>query len=255
METKNLRETLNAELKRRQDKNPAYSLRAFAKNLGLSPAQVSQVISGKRVVTMKTYRRIAEILHFSPLESMQFLEEISKGETALDQRKTMMSEDEFRLIADWWHFAILSLTHVKGMTKDAKQISERLGISPEQARQAIERLERMGVLSVGSKFEQLCDAIRVITEKPSVSIQRSHQQTLALAAEKLSVPLEKRDFTSMTMAINPKNIPKAKKAIEDFRGNIVKLLDKGDATEVYTFACQLFPLSVSQEPVVTTGEA
>jgi len=83
-----------------------------------------------------------------------------------------------------------------------------------------------------------------------VSIQRSHQQTLALAAEKLSVPLELRDYTSMTMAINPKNLPKAKKAIEDFRNNIVKLLDKGEASEVYTFACQLFPLTQVPEPAV-----
>ena len=42
------RKALAKELKERQLRNPGYSLRSFARDLGLSPAALSQVMSGKR---------------------------------------------------------------------------------------------------------------------------------------------------------------------------------------------------------------
>ena len=44
---------LKKELTQRQSNNPAYSLRAFARFLEISPATLSQIISGKRGVSVK----------------------------------------------------------------------------------------------------------------------------------------------------------------------------------------------------------
>lgn len=248
MEQKSFREVLRGELQRRQDKNPAYSLRAYARHLGISPAQLSQILSGKRVITMKTYKRIAEIFHFSPLESMQFVEEITNSASKVS-KTTVLSEDQFRLISDWWHFAILCLGKLKRPLKDPVYIAKRLGITLADAKMSVERLERLGVLeSGGTEIKCICDPIRVMSETPSTAIQRSHLQTLQLASEKLSqVDVKKRDYSAITMAIDPKNLDKAKKAIEDFQDKMVKLLEPGEPSEVYTFSCQLFPVSIISE--------
>lgn len=234
---------LRSELKRRQDRNPAYSLRAFARSLKVSPAQLSQLVSGKRPLTLKTLEKLSRELGLSPLEKKMVLESTLARNPA-STPALLLRDDEFRTISDWYHFAILSLTKVKGARKDPAWIAERLGIAVPQARDAVERLERLGILSSGREFRQITEPIRVISEVPSAAIQRSHQQNLSLAAEKLvSVPLERRDFSSMTMAVNPAQMARAKRAIEKFQDELFALLQQGQAEEVYTFACQLFPVT------------
>jgi len=45
----------------------------------------------------------------------------------------------------------------------------------------------------------------------------------------------------MTMAIDPKNLPEAKKLIREFRKNLSVLLEEGTKTEVYDLNIQLLP--------------
>ena len=48
------REMLREELQKRNGRNPRYSLRAFAKCLGVDVAALSRVLSNKQTITMKT---------------------------------------------------------------------------------------------------------------------------------------------------------------------------------------------------------
>ncbi|MBI1860262.1 MAG: helix-turn-helix domain-containing protein [Deltaproteobacteria bacterium] len=59
---------LKHELERRKRKNPAYSLRGFARALGLSHTLVSHLISGKRAVSKKTAEKIARLIPLTQKE-------------------------------------------------------------------------------------------------------------------------------------------------------------------------------------------
>lgn len=239
-----MKKALDEELKRRKNKNSAYSLRAFAKQLNLSPAQLSQIMSGKRSVTLKSFRQISEILKFSPLESLQFLEEITGPNSQSASNDIQVTEDQFRFISDWWHIGILTLAQIKKSRRDPGWIAKRLGISVLQAKESCGRLERMGLIDSGNFLKRSSQTIRVGSNVPSHAIQKSHVQILQLASDKLPrTPIESRYYASTTMAIDPNNLSKAKKLIEDFQNKLESLLEKGDTTEVYTFACQLFPLT------------
>lgn len=63
VEKKSLRIFLCAELKRRVDKNSAYSLRAFAKNLQIEPSLLSKILSGKHNLSHAMLLRLCEKLH------------------------------------------------------------------------------------------------------------------------------------------------------------------------------------------------
>lgn len=245
MESLEMKRLLQEELQRRKDKNPAYSLRAFAKSLSMSPAQLSQLVSGKRPLTLKTFEKVARELMLSPIEKKRALEALAQSVAQeLHPNNLQMKEDEFRLVSDWYHFAILSLTKVKGAKKDPVWIAKRLGIAIIDAKLAVERLERMGVLSPGETFKQITEPIRVLSEVPSQAIQKWHRQMISMATEKLShVPVDRRDYSGMVMAIDPKNLPRAKKAIEDFQEELVSLMEQGEPTEVYAMSCQLYPLT------------
>ena len=60
-----LRSVLQTEFARRKQANPRYSLRAFARSVGLHHSTVSQLIRGKRPITCKSVRTIAGALRWN----------------------------------------------------------------------------------------------------------------------------------------------------------------------------------------------
>jgi hypothetical protein len=78
----------------------------------------------------------------------------------------------------------------------------------------------------------------------NASLQWAHQQNLALAAEALMrLPVELRDFTAMTIPLDPHLLPKAKTLIRQFQDDLAELLEAEPGTEVYKFCTQLIPLT------------
>lgn len=57
------------------------------------------------------------------------------------------------------------------------------------------------------------------------------------------VPIEERDITSMTMAIDVRKIQEAKKRIREFRKDMAAFLEEGEATEVYSLNVQFIPIT------------
>ncbi len=64
---------LRAELGRRQVKNPAYSMRAFARDLGLSASGLSEVLSGKHSLSLRRAVIVSQRLGLSGHESDDFI--------------------------------------------------------------------------------------------------------------------------------------------------------------------------------------
>lgn len=58
----NLREILSLELQRRAAKNKAYSLRAFAKQLGISPSYLCEILQERKNPTRQMTEKILEKL-------------------------------------------------------------------------------------------------------------------------------------------------------------------------------------------------
>jgi uncharacterized protein (TIGR02147 family) len=82
----------------------------------------------------------------------------------------------------------------------------------------------------------------------SAAVRKAHSEHLDRARESLERdPIEIRDFTSTTMAINVNKIPEAKQLIREFRSRLTKLLEADPKSEVYVFSAQLFPLSRRSE--------
>ena len=240
---KNLDQILKKELLRRQKNNPAYSLRSFASFLEVSPAALSQMMSGKRGVSHKRLEQIIAKLQL-PISDLKGLIKTQK-----ERETTVLKEDEFKLISEWYHFAILSLGELKNAKADPRWIARRLNIPVGLANESFQRLVRMGVVEVkNGSFKQIGPALKTTTDIPSDSIRSYHKTVLGLAQNKLeTVPIEDREFQSLTLAINTKNIPKAKKITAEFKEEMLELLEKGSLDEVYQLSIQLFPLSIKDK--------
>ncbi len=239
---------LRSHLDDRRRRNSRFSLRSFAKHLEISPGQLSSLINGKKNLTAKQAVKIIEKLNLSEQDALDLMRELHPKLRALSPPSPstqLLSEDEFRLISSWEHFAILSLGKVRENRATPEWIASALAIDLPTATVAFQRLKRMGLIRLkDGHFRQTTKPLITTTEVPSSAIREYHRQNLLLAAQKIeSVPVEEREFTSITMAVNPRRMEKAKKIIREMKQKVCDELETSDCTEVYTLAIQLFPVT------------
>lgn len=235
-----------------QVRNPAYSLRAFARRLAISPSALSEILNGKRRVSRKLAERLADKLCLEPRKRQDLLARFKRaGATAKGATEQVAYEeldsDQFATISEWYHFGILSLMETTTFQEDPTWISERLNIKVTEAAGGLDRLLRLGLVARSKNGKLKLTKARLTTSDGvyNLSIRRAHATNLALAQRSLAEdPVDVVDFSSMTMAIDPSLIPEARRMIRELADQVsAKLEIPGKQTEVYNLCVQLFPLS------------
>lgn len=229
-------------------KNPSYSLRAYARKLAVGPAALSEMMSGKRPITSKTSDKIFERLHLSPVEKEK-LSKLERSKKALENENNkyiQVEMDQYHLISDWYYFGILSLAETEDFQDSPEWIARRLNIKIQEAKKALQTLERLQLLKRNDQGTLVLTgiALKTSSDVSHVALRKSHVDNLELAKNSLEKDeVSIRDFSSMTMAIDPDLLPEAKKLIQDFRRKLTQFLESEKKQEVYKLNIQLFPLS------------
>lgn len=242
---------LQEELQRRKNKNAGYSLRAFAKTLGLSSSFVSKILNAKKNVSQETMMSIAARLEVDEDAVQDFLAQLPSFKLK-DMEFETVAVDQFQYISDWHHFAILeavTLTEFSPEIKNqAKWFAERLSISEDRAASAIQRLVRLGLLEVNSsgKILGIEKSRTTIGAGVPTSANREHERQLlqkAIVALE-EIPISERSNTSMTMAIPASRVKEAKEKIKIFQREMSTFLQrKGKRDAVYQMSIAFFPLT------------
>ena len=244
---------IKEDFSRRTRVNSSYSLRAYARYLNIHPSTLSQVLLGKRPLPQKSITTILEKLRLNATERSQFKKSLLVKKSRLDALKIyfvdeshLVDEAAFQVIAEWEHYAVLTLFDCAGFHPTIKNIQDRLNITRTRTEVVISNLIRYGLLIQDGKGELSKSHPRVRTSEDvaSQALKQSHLEALDMGKQKLfDVDLELRDFSSVMMAIDPSQIPEAKNIIREFRKKMLKLCDDGLKTEVYQMAIQFYPLT------------
>lgn len=239
-----IREALGRHLREKQKRNPGYSLREFSKQLDVSPATLSQILKGKRVISKKTLQKALKNIHLDAADTKLIYSAIKHSQAE------MVPMDQFHVIVDWYYFAILSLAETIDFDSRPSWVARRLNITVKQAQDALKRLQRLqmlatddaGVLRPTNKSFHSSDGVM------NLLIQKRHRQHLSLAEESLQQDsVDERDFTAVTMAIDPTKLVAAKKMIRKFRDRLCQFLESGNRTEVFIYCQQLYPLTKNRD--------
>lgn len=244
---------LAEELSRRIRSNPRYSQRAFAKQLGMSAGELSEVLRGQRALSLRSALKIAGSLGLNETESRHLIQIAqleragAKPTPAPDSRQLTL--DLFRAVADWYCFAIVSLADCEGFSWKPSWIARRLGISETEARLALERLERIGLIERSNgKLSVTKDYVLSPSGIPSEAIRAYHRQILERAIQALdSQPVAKREISGAGFAVDPKHLPSIKKDISEFLDRTVAKYSKGRKLEVYQLEVALFQLTQGEK--------
>lgn len=243
---------LMEEFTRRVRVNPRYSLRAYARALGMSPGALSEVLRERRPLSLKAAEKVIKALGLTGLEAdklYSFVEqEKRKGvadipEHTPDQKK--LDEDTFHLIAQWYHFAILNLIDCEGFIWRDTYISKRLGLGVTEAAMAMKLLLRLGLVKKkGNGVECAHDYVLSPSDIPSAAVRGYHRQILGKAIDALELQsISERDITGIGFAADKELLPQIKKEISDFQDRISAKYSRGKKSEVYFLETALFKLS------------
>jgi uncharacterized protein (TIGR02147 family) len=148
-------------------------------------------------------------------------------------------------MSDWYHTAIMTLSLTEGFRVEAQWISRQLGITVTEARLALDRLLELGLLQeqdgkVKMNDEPFMTADRHLT---TPALRKLQKQTLEKAIHSLeNDPIEERNMTTMTMAIDPEKLSAAKALIDEFNLKLSAFLESGPRKQVYNLGICLYPL-------------
>jgi uncharacterized protein (TIGR02147 family) len=270
-ESSSVHDFLRRELDRRLSSNSRYSLRAFARHLDMSPGELSEVLRAKRPLSVKACQKVANALDLSPAEFKHLLVLAATASTERAERETgsaaplrspsvplhlrRLDEDRFRLVSDWWCFALLNLLEVENFHWRSQEIASRLGISQLQAQTAMDRLERLQLVRRQplDKAVAAHDLVEHLSEVPSEAIRRYHRAILEKAANALDTqPREQRDITGIGMAIDKRDLKSIAREVAEFQEQVIAKYGRKRRgrkfDSIYQLEVALFRLDKELEP-------
>jgi hypothetical protein len=105
-----LRMILDAEFARRRRLNPRYSLRAFARSVGIEHSTLSQLLWGKRPLTWKSIGRIASTMRWTGAAVLQSSTQANGFDSRSIARRLGVSVDEVNVaLTDLCLFGLIQL--------------------------------------------------------------------------------------------------------------------------------------------------
>lgn len=260
---KEAKDILSEILSERTAVNPHYSLRAFARDLGVSPQQLSNVINGRRGLGPVMAEKVVQRLGLDKGQKDLFLESLrakfskSKIQRKISKTKIKSIEssastrdlemDLFKIISNWHHLTLVELIKItKPKNHTIPCFSQRLGIPESEVKFSLERLERLGLISKSAKgWKANQDTVIADKEISTESIRNFHRQVLEKAIHALSFQTsEERYGSSSTIAIKVKDLARARKMIQQFRLEFDEALsNEKEGDEVYGLSLQFFKLT------------
>lgn len=255
---------LKQDFQQRCNRNPSYSLRAYANFLNLSSGALSSIFNNKRSVPFKAIDHICKKLMLSNKDKDAFIKSI-KHEKSIDFKKLasipvceknygILDESKhYKIISEWEYYALLTLMDTPDFTSNIDWIASRLELTKIRAEEVIDNLIENNLIKVDeNKNLTKTYEVTLSTTKniPSKALREAHQEALTLAKEKLKkIPLNHRFYSMSAVIISPEEMEEVRNLIRDFRRKLTIFLENRNKNrdcknkEVYHFCTQLYPIT------------
>lgn len=151
------REVLLSDLKARQSRNQRFSQRAYAQTLGVSPALLSQVLTGKAALGVAAAAQVAAALGLVGDQRERFVPEHEPRKHWQPARRPKflrLTDEQFHLMSSWKARAVYSAVGLRRLRGDPQTIAKALGLRIPQTQSILRTLVRIGLIEAsGDAFE------------------------------------------------------------------------------------------------------
>jgi uncharacterized protein (TIGR02147 family) len=262
-----------------RDLNPKYSQRFVTQRLGLkSSGWLSDVQAGRRKFAEEPLRLWCEFLEMSARENAFYetLVYLTQSETQEERLRhfevlltfrevnaEVLGVERFEYFRNWYHIAIRELILLRPFRGDYVALAASLQpqIQPEEAKDAVQRLEHMGLIRRQGDGSYVATSVNV---RKQTDFDRLHywahlRSTVELGMQAMEqVPKEERDMSTVAAALSEDSFLEICEDIKALRKKVLLLSEKEsrerrltaqtDPMRVYQFLFQGFPMSARENP-------
>ena len=254
-----------AALKRKQAVQPAYSLRALARDLGVSAAFLSKVMSGEKLPPRERLEKLCYLLELDVLEKEFVVKAVmldSFGTKVLSRidakpRKSIGSKGprtttdapSRQVLGSWMNLAVLEGLTLRPPHCDPETLRIRLGISEAHWKQTIQTLLTAGLIEEqDGRYQKKDELLYIAGGRSRAEVRAFHEMMIQkaraeLTEKTLQEDYERRLINGFTVAVNPNNLEHVKAKILRFLDEISREAAAGECVDVYQLNVQFFPLT------------
>lgn len=241
--------------------NPRFSLRAFARQLGISASQLSRILSRKVPLTLETATKIAPVLFSANSGKQEFFLDLvrlcntGEGEPQILEylcRKLLSLDagelDQARLLclSDWSVVATFDAFGLAKPPRSAQELASMLGISVREAEVALHQLEHAELLEASDGwYRRKVDRFYTTCDVPSAVIRGLHRQLIGKALQAIDgQDVSRRYLRGMSLSLKPELLPRVRELVEAFCLEVEKLEQEsaGKAEALCQLNIQFFDL-------------
>jgi len=247
MKLENYRQYIQSEFENRRNRNPSYSLRAYARDLKTSPSRLSEAINGKKGISTALASQIAKLLALSESDTEIFLLSVeseharSKKQKALAKEKLEIllntpehSEKTFTIV-DWVTEALLKMSQREPVLFNVERVAKKLDVPEFVVTKALRFLTRLGFIKGDKNFKTYLQS-RGEGRKLNVD----YVQVLEQAHKAYVSSFSDNQFSHQVYLLEKKQMEKAFKILHRASEEIRKLETKSKNSKVVFIANQIF---------------
>jgi uncharacterized protein (TIGR02147 family) len=201
----------------------------------VDPSTLSKILSGQRKLGPRAQINLLQKLGFNFEFEKDFFSQIS--------------DLDFEEIPEWYDTAILEQLRVTGFKATQKTLSQVFDLSEQQIESALQRLKKLKMIEISKSgiVRDLTSGQTTNIASPTTTLakRRLQRQFLEKAIRSIDQdPLDLRDMSTITCAIDPEKIPEAKEKIKQFRRELANFLTPGRKSKrVFNVTFALYPIS------------
>jgi transcriptional regulator with XRE-family HTH domain len=237
---------LKSEFARRKIKSARYSLRMFAKDIGVAAPALSSYFNGHRNFSEKMMRKIFQKLAPAPDVMENILASYNNQDFDPDGEKLFLQTQYYHLISDPLYYSYLSLIDTKDFMDDDLVNSKRLNTKPEIINKIKNELTNLGLIKVKNKKIVPIEQVLASTDNiPNTSLRIRHMQNMEDAKSALiNLPVNERYFAFETLSFDPEDLSLVQSKINQLMDDLIFLSKRGrKKTKVIEFCSLYFPRS------------
>jgi len=261
-----------------KEKDPKFSQRWVLQRLGLkSSGWLADMLAGRRNLSRPQASVFGQILAMNAREELYFqtLVDYDQAKTLPEKNrcyekiltfheipKDLVDPDRFEYFSHWYIPAIREYLLIESFKGDAEKLARRMrpAITAKQATQAIEVLERLGMVKRYASGE-LRPSVEHVKKQSQFSAPVHYyryikaQIELGMGAME-SIPKEERDVSAVTLTLSEEGFAALREELKELRRRMIRLSEEenrkfwqgvdGDSRRVFQAVLQLFPVSATR---------
>ncbi len=259
MRTPSSQDILRETLANLTGRNPHYSLRAFARDLAVSPSFLSEVINGRHRISRKRGLELAERLPAAASTKQNFrsVVELENAKTTCERKKwqdalrghaqpSALDLEKFKVISNLDFLCLAELPKLRGFQNCLQWMADRLGMSAHTVRDGVQRLIRIGLMTQqkGGAVSVSNETLTCESSIPNTFIRSLHRQSLHRAERALSQqPIGERRFDTLVLAVDRRRLPEAFARLQTFCHEFDREFAANPGDEIYVLNVGLYRAS------------